>query len=82
MTLLHIHSITNWVSNLKAFPLLALLSGFQPQDVPGVGTLYDFINRIYHENSTFPKHTLFPLRRKPTKKLGKNEKLPPKLQVL
>jgi hypothetical protein len=26
MTLLHIYSITNWVSNLKAFPLLALLS--------------------------------------------------------
>jgi len=78
MTLLHIHSITTWVSNLKAFPLFAILSGFEPDDVPGVGTFYDFINRIYPENYPFSKNTLLPPRRKPTKKLAQNEKLPPK----
>jgi len=78
MTLLKIHSITEWVSNLNAFAIFAVLSGFDPADVPGVGTFYDFIDRIYPESSPFSKNSLFPLRRKPTKKLGKNEKLPPK----
>ena len=39
-------SITEWVCELKSSPLYAILSGFTPGGVPGVGTFYDFFNRI------------------------------------
>ncbi|MEW6609442.1 MAG: hypothetical protein AB1414_18690 [bacterium] len=78
MTFLKIHSISAWVSQLKVFPLLAIISGFNPNDVPGVGTFYDFINRIYPESPTPLKNLLLPVKRKPTRKLKNNEKVPPK----
>ena len=38
MELTQERSIDDWVNNLKAFPIWAILSGFHPNDVPGVGT--------------------------------------------
>ena len=42
----HITSVEVWVTHLRQQPLDALLSGFAPDDVPGVGTFYDFQARL------------------------------------
>jgi len=42
----HITSVEVWVERLHEKPLYALLSGFAPDDVPGVGTFYDFQDRV------------------------------------
>lgn len=39
-------SITEWVSTLHLVPVLAVASGFDPDDVPSVGTFYDFFKRV------------------------------------
>jgi hypothetical protein len=47
LMLLHgVTSVTRWVDTLRSSPLLAALTGFDPDDVPGVGTIYDFKNRL------------------------------------
>ena len=38
-------SLTEWAAQLKINPLYAILSGFEVNNTPGVGTFYDFINR-------------------------------------
>ena len=45
-------SVTVWASELKTNPLYAVLSGFTPGDVPGVGTFYDFFGRIWKSGSS------------------------------
>ena len=47
MTLLKIQGITEWVEMTRTSTLLAILTGFDPDDVPGIGTYYDFLKRIY-----------------------------------
>lgn len=39
--------ITEWVNELYRTPLYAILSGFDPKDIPGVGTFYDFFHRLW-----------------------------------
>lgn len=39
--------ITKWVNKLYKIPLYAILSGFEPNDVPGIGTFYDFFERLW-----------------------------------
>lgn len=39
-------SITEWVATMRSYPFYAIISGFRPFDVPGVGTFYDFINLL------------------------------------
>ena len=46
-----VHSITAWVEQLKINPLYAILSGFEFGNTPGVGTFYDFINRLWDMDS-------------------------------
>jgi len=46
MLLRGVTSITTWVDTLRGSPLLAVLTGFAPDDLPGVGTIYDFKNRL------------------------------------
>lgn len=75
------HSITRWVQSLKNSDVYATLSGFEPDDVPGIGTFYDFIRRLagidkQAENQRRKKTMTF--NRKPSKKLKQNQKLPPK----
>jgi hypothetical protein len=48
---LGISSITKWVELLKDCPLYAIISGFSPGNVPGIGTFYDFFNRIWLSDS-------------------------------
>lgn len=47
MALSGITSIDEWVDLLRSFPSLAIISGFTPEDTPGVGTFYDFFDRLY-----------------------------------
>ena len=42
----HITSVEVWVKRLHEQPLYALMSGFEPDQVPGVGTFYDFQDRM------------------------------------
>ncbi len=53
MTLFKVASITQWIKQVRAVPFLAVLTGFSPEDIPGVGTCYDFMRRIingpYHK---------------------------------
>jgi hypothetical protein len=42
----HVTSVEVWVQRLRENPVYALLSGFAPDDVPGVGTFYDFQARV------------------------------------
>ncbi|HIE43861.1 MAG TPA: hypothetical protein EYP78_03575 [Candidatus Omnitrophica bacterium] len=75
MTELGITSIDDWVDSLRSFPELAIISGFLPEDTPGVGTFYDFFNRLYlmdKEKSCAKGKTKF--RRKPKKR--KEDHLP------
>ncbi len=39
--------ITEWVNEMKRTPLYAILSGFPFDDIPGVGTFYDFFERLW-----------------------------------
>ena len=39
-------SIDKWVATLRSIPYYAILSGFDPRDVPAVGTFFDFEARI------------------------------------
>lgn len=44
-------SLTDWAAQLKINPLYAILSGFEFGDTPGVGTFYDFLNRLWDSDS-------------------------------
>ena len=74
---LHINSITDMVSKLHQSPFFSILCGFSPDDVPGVGTFYDFINRLWDSNEdNFSPHEHKPKRKKvkiPDKKGDKAE---------
>lgn len=41
-------SFDDWVALMRDEPFYALISGFSPDDVPGVGTFYDFQDRLLH----------------------------------
>ncbi len=42
----HLTSVEVWVQRLQEQPFYAVLCGFEPDDVPGVGTFYDFQDRL------------------------------------
>lgn len=81
MTMVKETSITEWVNKLKDNKVFAILSGFEPAELPGVGTFYDFINRLTLADKEWKRkqrNRRRKFKRKPSKKLQKNEKLPPK----
>ena len=65
----------NWVEKLSNNPVLRTIAGFTESNMPGTSSCYDFINRTVPLDDR-PVTKLF--TSKPKKKLGKNEKLPPK----
>src|SRR5690625_1818741 len=81
LLLMHYQNITSvdkWVFILKTNPLIATLSGFTPGNVPGVGTFYDFFNRLWLSSTPhFSKNKKRKLK-KPRTKGKKNQKLAPK----
>ncbi|MGF7401347.1 hypothetical protein PGH24_00775 [Thermoanaerobacterium thermosaccharolyticum] len=81
MSMLKCHSITKWVYMLHHDDLLCYMIGVSPDNIPGVGTHYDLINRFWLEDPDIEKDrqvSLHPFKRKPRKKLAKNQKLPPR----
>lgn len=77
MTLLGVTSIDEWVAFLRSFPSLTIISGFLPGDTPGVGTFYDFLDRLYlMEKSASKAKGKTRFKRKPRKnKKTKDEML-------
>ncbi len=68
-------SIPLWVSTLHASPLYAILSGFDPDDLPSVGTFYDFLDRLWNLNSpNFAPHLMEPYKKKLKKPKEKGAK--------
>ena len=68
-------SITLWVSTLHTSPFYAILSGFEPDDVPGVGTFYDFMRRLWNRNTpNFSDHLKPPAVKKVAKPKVKGQK--------
>lgn len=39
--------LTEWINEMKRTPIYAILSGFPLDDLPGVGTFYDFFKRLW-----------------------------------
>jgi hypothetical protein len=68
--------ITEWVDVMKRTPIYAILSGLRPQDLPGVGTFYDFFKRLWPamDNNLKPKKQK--KRKAKPKKGKKGEKAP------
>jgi hypothetical protein len=56
MTVLKVTGITFWVDQLRYVSLFAILSGFEPDDVPGIGNFYDFMKRIVDGPYPKPDH--------------------------
>ncbi|MEW6621778.1 MAG: hypothetical protein AB1420_01360 [Bacillota bacterium] len=67
--------ITTWVDELYRVPLYAILNGFEPGNVPGVGTFYDFLARLWAASEKNFKPREQRRKRKP-KKGKKGEKAP------
>ena len=79
MSHLNVPSISKWVAKLKADSLIALMIGVAPDEVPEVGNHYGLMNRLWLANpDSSDQDSLHTFRRTPRKKLGKNQKLPPR----
>ena len=61
---------------MKRTPLYAILSGFQPNDIPGIGTFYDFFKRLWDANSNNLKPKRQKKRKRKPKKGKKVQKAP------
>ncbi len=61
-------SITDWAAQLKINPLYAILSGFEVGDTPGIGTFYDFFERLWNSDSNNLSPHEHPVKEKKVKK--------------
>lgn len=69
---------TAWVTEMHRVPLYAILSGFEPGDVPGVGTFYDFFPRLWDaEQKHYSSKVKSAKARKRKPKKGKKGKKSP-----
>lgn len=68
--------ITAWVDEMHRVPLYAILSGFKPHNIPGVGTFYDFFARLWTTCSHHLKSTHQARRRRKRRRGKKGEKAP------
>ena len=68
-------SLTEWTKQLKINHLYAILSGFDVDDVPGVGTFYDFFNRcLWDSNDDNLSSHIHPIKSKVKKPSSKGAK--------
>ena len=65
---------------LKINPLYAILSGFEFGDTPGVGTFYDFLNRLWDSDSDNLSPHIHPTKDKAKKPKIKRAKTDPSAQ--
>lgn len=68
--------ITEWINEMKRTPIYAILSGFDFDDLPGVGTFYDLFGRLWPAVDKHLKPKIQPKRKSKTKKGKKGEKAP------
>ena len=69
-----VSSPTDWAAQLKINPLYAILSGFEFGDTPGVGTFYDFFNRLWDSDKNHLSPHIHPLKVKVKKPKTKGTK--------
>jgi len=60
MMLCDVTSIDLWVEMMREQPFYAIISGFDPTHVPGVGTFYDFMDRLLGLDPKKVKHLYRP----------------------
>ncbi|MFD0717713.1 transposase [Paenibacillus sp. GCM10027626] len=68
--------LTEWINEMKRTPIYAILSGFDFDDLPGVGTFYDFFERLWPAVDKHLKPKKQRKRKGKTKKGKKGEKAP------
>ena len=68
--------ITEWVNELIRVPYYAIISGFEPGNIPGVGTFYDFFKRLWAASGNNLKSKKQKRKPKPKKGKKKGEKAP------
>lgn len=68
--------LTAWVEEMYRVPLYAIISGFNPNNVPGVGTFYDFFHRLWGIESKNRKPKKQTRKKKAKKGEKKGEKAP------
>lgn len=69
-------SITKWVDQLRRVPLYAIISGFVPGGIPGVGSFYDFFKRLWVLDSPNISSNLKRKRKKAKRGKKKGQKAP------
>ena len=69
-----ISSLTEWAAQLKINPLYAILSGFEVGNTPGVGTFYDFLNRLWDSDDNHLSPHIHPLKSRVKKPKTKGTK--------
>lgn len=68
--------LTEWINVMKRTPIYAILSGFPVDDLPGVGTFYDFFARFWKGSTPSWKPKRQPKRKRKLGKGKKGEKAP------
>ncbi|MHB0968118.1 MAG: transposase [Bellilinea sp.] len=66
--------VTEWINEMIRVPYYAILSGFEPGDIPGVGTFYDFFKRLWTASGNNLKSKKQRRKHKPKKGKKKGEK--------
>ena len=61
-------SFTDWCEDLKTNPIAAIISGFHPDDTPGVGTFYDFCDRLWMSDKDNLSDHAQPLKKRKVEK--------------
>lgn len=64
MILCGVFSVDDWVDKMRSQPFYAVVSGFDPEDVPAVGTFYLFMDRLLGLVDNPPKHIRRPRPKK------------------
>lgn len=81
MSELRIFSIPKWVKKLQSSDILCTMIGLNHNSIHNVGSYYDLINRVWLANPEIEyqfEHSTHNFKKKPRKKLGKNQKQPPR----
>ena len=60
-------SFDEWVGQMRDEPFYALVSGFDPANVPGVGTFYDFQDRLLQRDQQTRSHLRRPYQKREEK---------------
>ena len=74
MISLKVTGFTDWEEQLKKHPLYARICGFAPEEIPSVGTFYNFVKRLWASDQPNIRDHVRPKRDRPKKPSGKNEK--------